>query len=330
MNDDLSATQQAYGPAHRLLRLLALLQDGSAWTADDLQRATDVPGRTLRRDITALKELGYKVASTRGRGGHYRMTGNPTTPPIPLQGDEAVAAVVSLHAAAHGAVGIDFPDRAASRAEHRLLESLPPADRHQAQRSIAALGFTGDREEPVDSSTLSLFSTAVSEHREISFTHNGRSGPARRTVEPARLVSINHRWYLHGWDRDRHDWRTFRLDRTADVQVTSNKFVPAPLPVGEIREVIRGSFRGTPANLTVILELDTDPLSAASSLYRVDGALEPCDGGRRTRYTALVDSHEWLLTVLVLSDLEFTVVDPPEFRDVVARTVARFGRAIHS
>ncbi|MDN5724021.1 MAG: helix-turn-helix domain-containing protein [Corynebacterium sp.] len=96
----------------RLLRLIALLQDGARWSADDLERATGVPGRTLRRDLTALKDLGYRITSTRGRGGHYRLEGEPLGLSLPLQEDEAVAAIASLHAAAQGAVGIDFPDGA--------------------------------------------------------------------------------------------------------------------------------------------------------------------------------------------------------------------------
>ena len=164
---------------------------------------------------------------------------------------------------------------------------------------------------------------AISGHREINFTHHGAAGTLRRSVEPARLVSINHRWYVHGWDRDRRDWRTFRMDRISDMVVTENRFVPAPLPTGDLVEAIQASFAGDEDNVAsnsdtrlVVLELDADPATAAFSLHRIDGALEPTSDGTRRRYTALVDSHEWLLTVLVLSD------------EAVARTAQRFGRAL--
>ena len=164
---------------------------------------------------------------------------------------------------------------------------------------------------------------AISGHREINFTHHGAGGTLRRSVEPARLVGINHRWYVHGCDRDRRDWRTFRMDWISDMVVTENRFVPAPLPTGDLVEAIQASFAGDEDNVAsnsdtrlVVLELDADPATAASSLHRIDGALEPTSDGTWTRYTALVDSHEWLLTVLVLSD------------EAVARTAQRFGRAL--
>lgn len=68
---------------------------------------------------------------------------------------------------------------------------------------------------------------------------------------------------------------------------------------GDLVEAIQASFAGDEDNRAsnsdtrlVVLELDADPATAASSLHRIDGALEPTSDGTRTRYTALVDSHE--------------------------------------
>lgn len=319
----------AKSPA-RLLRLLSLLEDGTPWTANDLAAAMEVPGRTLRRDIATLKDSGYDVRSTRGRGGHYRLNRSSPIPALPIQGDEAVAAAVSLHAAARGVVGINFPHRAVVRAERRLRDSYSPIDRRQADTMIAALDFSTEHSSRVSDESLSLLTRAIRENREVTFGHVGRTGRLQRSIEPARLVNLDHRWYLHGWDRDRRDWRTFRLDRISGLTTTSNRFVPVRLPEGDIAEVIRGQFHRETSH-TVTLELYATPAEATSRLYRVDGALEPLDvrGARtRTRYTAIVDSLEWLLTVLVLSDVEFTVIDPPEFRTLVHAASARFHRAV--
>ena len=45
-----------------------------------------------------------------------------------------------------------------------------------------------------------------------------------------RLVSLGRRWYLVAWDRDRQDWRTFRLDRITDVRAHRARFRPRELP----------------------------------------------------------------------------------------------------
>ena len=45
----------------RLLRLLSLLQARPVWTAPDLADRLAVTERTVRRDVTRLRDLGYPV-----------------------------------------------------------------------------------------------------------------------------------------------------------------------------------------------------------------------------------------------------------------------------
>ena len=51
--------------------------------------------------------------------------------------------------------------------------------------------------------------------------HDGASG--RRTIEPHQLVTWGRRWYLVAWDRERDDWRTFRVDRIGKVDPTARR-----------------------------------------------------------------------------------------------------------
>ena len=49
-------------------------------------------------------------------------------------------------------------------------------------------------------------------------------------MEPYQLVATGRRWYLLAFDLDRDDWRTFRLDRMADVRATTFRFRPREAP----------------------------------------------------------------------------------------------------
>jgi predicted DNA-binding transcriptional regulator YafY len=57
----------------RLLRLLALLQTRREWSGTELAGQLEVTGRTVRRDIDRLRELGYPIAATAGQTGGYRL-----------------------------------------------------------------------------------------------------------------------------------------------------------------------------------------------------------------------------------------------------------------
>ena len=52
-------------------------------------------------------------------------------------------------------------------------------------------------------------------------------------VEPDKLVFRWSSWYLHGWCREREDWRLFKLGRMLDLEVLTEEFAPrdAPWPI---------------------------------------------------------------------------------------------------
>ncbi|WP_419866046.1 helix-turn-helix transcriptional regulator [Corynebacterium neomassiliense] len=263
----------------RMLRLLDLLDGGTAWPAPRLAGLLDIPERTLRRDIAELRGLGYGIEGVSGPGGYYRMPPGKRLPPKPSQPALSFGQSVEFSTRTPGVPG----------------------------------------------SLVLLLAHAADEHREVTFTHIGRSGTRQRAVEPARLVHLNSRWYLHGWDRDRRDWRTFRLDRVNGVTLTGNRFTPVPLPHEDVTALLREQFRRD-ATIEIVLELAADPLTAATILYRVDGTLEAIDDSRSTRYTAFVDSFEWMAIVLLLTDIDFTVISPAEFRRALRKTSDRFRR----
>ena len=71
-------------PTARVLQLLSLLQTYKFWSGDELAGRLGVSGRTLRRDIDRLRELGYPVDATPGVAGGYRLTSGAHMPPQPV------------------------------------------------------------------------------------------------------------------------------------------------------------------------------------------------------------------------------------------------------
>src|SRR5512143_3461010 len=92
----------------RLLRVLSLLQSRPRWTAAELAERLRTTERTVRRDVTRLRELGYPVDSDAGRAGGYRLGVGAALPPLLLTDDEAVVVALGLRAAATaGVTGYD-------------------------------------------------------------------------------------------------------------------------------------------------------------------------------------------------------------------------------
>ena len=57
----------------RLLALLSLLQAPREWPGSELAERLHVSGRTIRRDVGRLRDLGYPVEATMGADGGYRL-----------------------------------------------------------------------------------------------------------------------------------------------------------------------------------------------------------------------------------------------------------------
>ena len=110
-------------PAGRLLRLLSLLQMKPTWTAEELADRLAITTRTVRRDVTRLRDLGYPVLAAPGRFGGYQLGPGGALPPLLLSDDEAVAVAIGLRTAASGTVsGIE---ETSLRALAKLEQVLP-------------------------------------------------------------------------------------------------------------------------------------------------------------------------------------------------------------
>src|SRR4051795_10655903 len=123
----------------RLLKLLSLLQTRRDWTGGELARRLEVSGRTIRRDIERLRELGYPVDSLTGPAGGYRLQAGAAMPPLLLDDEEAIAIAVGLRTAARASVtGIE---ETAVRALVKLEQVLPSHLRRRV-RSLQSATMT--------------------------------------------------------------------------------------------------------------------------------------------------------------------------------------------
>ncbi len=308
-----------------MLALLSTLQDGRTWSGTDLAARLDTSPRTLRRDIDRLRELGYPVQARPGPGGHYQLVAGTAMPPLLLDDDEAVAIAVGLRLAAGAGTQIDDEAGAASRALRKLEQVLPARLRRKVTALHRATETAPSPGAAVSTRLLSLVGTAAEHHERLVFGYRSRHGePSERRVEPYRQVLAGRRWYLLGWDLDRGDWRTYRLDRVTGARTTGERFAPRELPAASAAEYLDAALKAPRHRAVLTFLAPVEQL--ADRLAHQDGRLEPIDDGR-CRYTTWVDSFEWLAMSVALLGVEFRVEEPAGFAEYCAQLSGRFGRA---
>jgi predicted DNA-binding transcriptional regulator YafY len=305
--------------ATRLLRLLPLLTSRRGWRGEELAEALGVTTRTVRRDIDRLRELGYPVTATPGTHGGYALGAGNGLPPLLLDDDSAVAVAIGLRTvAADPALG-----EAAVRATAAIDQVLPSRLRRRVEALTAAtVPLAGP---PLPQADIAFLAQACQSGERLRFGYRDASGmQTRRHVEPYRLVSTGRRWYLVARDIDSRQWRSFRLDRLSSAAGTGVRSRPAD-PPDAARFVSEGITSG-PYRWRARIRLDAPAHVVASMVPPTVAVIEALDEHRSLLSTGS-DSLESIAMHLVLLDIPFTPLDPPELRSCCVALAARLQAA---
>jgi predicted DNA-binding transcriptional regulator YafY len=294
----------------RLLRLLSLLQIGREWSGRELAARLEVDVRTIRRDVDRLRGLGYPVAATPGTAGGYRLEAGADLPPLLLDDDEAVAIAVGLRTAAGGSVaGIE---ESSARALAKLERVLPARLRGRVGALSSATVAARRMVPKVEADLLAALAAATRDHHRLRFDYRRHDGTSsRRTVEPLRLVHAGVTWYLVGWDGDRRDWRTFRVDRIASAPVAVATFAPRPPPADDLAAYVSEGASVRAYRVQGVFTLHAPAEVVAERLSPTAGVLEALDD-RTCRLTTGGQTLGALAFHVVNVGVEFTVHEPPE------------------
>lgn len=294
----------------RILELLGLLHSRRHWGGQELAHRLGVSRRTLRRDVEALRELGYPVLTARGTGGGYQLGAGVVLPPLVLNEDEAAAAVLGLADVATGSHPVSAD--AAISAMAKLVQVLPARIRGRVGSLVNVAGERSSNGATIpDVSALTTIALACRDSDTVEFGYESeRSQRATRTVQPHRVVSVEHRLYLVAWDLGRGDWRTFRIDRVSMPRRTGKRFAPRSLPLADPVEFVRSQLGAVPARYRVRATVwaPADRVRARIAHY---GVVDPRSEGECVVEIA-AESLDWVAFALCALDAPFVVHGPAD------------------
>lgn len=296
--------------AERLLKLLGLLQGRVDWTADDLARRLEVTPRTIRRDVSRLRDLGYPVEAMAGPGGGYRLGAGGKLPPLLLDDDEALAVALGLRVAVTSSVG--GLEDASMSAMGKLEQVLPPRLRKSLEDFSEATVAVPGTHRKVDPSVLSVATQTARERQRVRFSYSDARGvDSERHAEPLRLVHTGRNWYLVAYDMDREDWRSFRLDRIKDAKATGMRSArrPAPDPVEMVHQGVAVDAYRYQAEVVLAVPIEWARRLVPATI----GKVEPAAKGR-SKLVIGADDMDWLARYLVSLGVAFEVVGPEELK----------------
>lgn len=310
-------------PASRILTVLELLQNRPGITGGQIANELEVSGRTVRRYITTLQEMGVPVEPTTGRHGGYALRRGFRLPPMMFSTEEALGLAVAL-LAARPTRDATLPPGVES-ALTKIERVLPPdvARRIETLRegvSLPADDTFGPPSFP-DPSILAHLAQACLTRQRCWMRYSRPDGDeSAREVDPYGIGAFFGRWYLLGWCHLRNDRRTFRIDRIRRVDVLPQTFEP-PDDMDVIKE-IEASLALSWTDWRIEIEIEASASAIQEYLPRHFAIIEEI-GEERSRLRASSNTLEWFALRIAAIPFPMTIIGPPELHEVFRQGAAR-------
>ena len=255
----------------RLLDLLSLLQARRDWPGAELAERLEVSGRTIRRDVERLRELGYpgRVADRAGR----RL-------PAARRHRDAAAAARRGGGDRHRRRPAHGRARVGDRASRRPRSARSSSSSRCCRRTCAGASPRSARRRSrrraggptVDPQHLTTIAAACRDSERLRFDYRSRDGTAtRREVEPHSLVNLGRRWYLVAWDRaPRGLAHVPRRPARAGPPPTGVRFTPRALPAQDAAAYVEQSIAGACSRYEarVTVHAPADEIARAAAVGR--------------------------------------------------------------
>ncbi|AZM51277.1 DNA-binding transcriptional regulator [Streptomyces sp. WAC 01529] len=310
----------------RMLRLLSLLQTRREWSGTELSERLGVTGRTVRRDIDRLRELGYPVEGTTGHAGGYRLASGTAMPPLILDDDEATATAVALRTAAGHLTGME---ETTLRALAKLEQVLPARLRTQVaavHQTTATIGWE-TRTVRIDAKLLAALAAACRDHESVTFDYTTRHGTsASRRVEPHHLVASGGLWYLLAHDTGRDDWRIYRLDRIGHLTPNRSHFAPRAVPGDDPAAYVAGKIAAAPTRYRAVATVQAPADTVRRRTWALADRVQPLDAD-----TCAVDCSgdrlPGIAQILAALDSDYTLDADPQVTAYLRQAAERLHQA---
>ena len=267
----------------RLIAILtALLQKdcvSASWFSDKF----GVSVRTIYRDMQALEQAGIPITTQPGlNGGFSIMSGYKIDQKLFTHQDMATL-LTSLYSVS-GSLSTAQLNQTLEK-----IKALIPDEYHRSIELSSKqlyIDISPWLANPLVTKALEGVREALALGRVICFDYFGRhAATSGRTAEPHQLILKENHWYLKAWCKERQDFRSFKLSRIRNLQITGERFTPRDFDSG------MADFKDWHSERSIFIDIVISPTLRERALdYCREECMQELEDGRIAIHFPFVES----------------------------------------
>ncbi len=281
-----------------------------------------VDGRTLRRYIATLEELGIPVTAERGRAGGYALIAGFKLPPMMFTEDETLALSIGLLSVHSLGLSEAAPAVASAQAK---LERVMPANLKQRLRAVGEtvqLGMSRSATPAGNAALLTLSGAAQARQRVLLRYRAMDDKLSEREFDTYGLAYREGCWYAVGMCHLRQAIRSFRVDRVAGVKALEASF-ERPAHFDSLSHLVH-SLATLPRAFTIEVLIKADLNRLQGLLFDSFGVFEETPEGVVVHNQS--DDLDWFARQLAALPFDFEIRHPPGLHRAVRQCAQRLLR----
>ena len=286
----------------RLYAITLYLLNHGKTSASQLAKKFEVSVRTIQRDIDSLCEAGVPVVAETGAGGGYYLTDSFKMDAQTATDEDYSHILTALkgYATAMWSPGLDT-----------AVEKIASLTKQKDDSII--LDFSVLRE--ADQSHMQALQEAIKRKKAVKFNYTNAENVTRiHTVEPIAVIYRWYAWYLLAYSIVKNDYRTYKLVRMKELEITEFGFTKNH---DDTDTILKENSRND-AQKILEIKIHCKPEARARAIEYLNGKItaEYRNGECDMTLNVIEAEHVWFGTLLSLGD-NVVIKEPEHIRQRV-------------
>lgn len=287
----------------RLLGIITFLLNREVVTSKYLAEKFEVSERTIQRDIESINMAGIPIVSLRGANGgyqimdHYRLSKQTST-------DNDLS---TIKKALETWMSIMDHEKAQSTLEK--INSLNVSN----QTYPISVDFSVAKENKKVQAYISIIEQAITQHHVIEFMYTNASNVQKQhIVEPVALKFKWYAWYLVGYNKEKKQYRIYKLSRMTDLINQNQNFETIHLDETDYFEVLMKN--DTRESIRLVVKIKRSIFVSFSEYFNSFSIICEDDNSIDVEFY-VVETERYWFAILLSFGVDIEIISPISIRE---------------